>query len=161
MSEKKRKHHYKYCLQAPAGFLRLQPTCKLPLGGPGGVLPGPTYSNLLHRRQVGVGMTRQPPRAPAGATCAIPFFDPLEAEFEKVVFTKVVALAMFYLVVFEKIKKLIFKLSTAIFGQLEHGTNRLEPGHFSRSNSRGLFFDFEFFSIDFRCSKGVKTIAEI
>ena len=68
---------------------------------------------------------------------------------KKVVFTKVVALVMFYLIVFENLKKLISKLSTAIFGQcehgtirFEHGTIRLEPGHFSRSNFRGLFFDF-------------------
>ena len=46
------------------------------------------------------------PRNPAGATCDFPLFDLLEAEFEKVVFTKVVALATFYL---------IFKHSTAIF----------------------------------------------
>ena len=39
----------------------------------------------------------------AGATCAIPFFDPLEAEFEKIV-----ALAMLYLVVFENLKKVNF-----------------------------------------------------
>ena len=49
-----------------------------------------------------------PPRAPAGATCAIPFFDPLEAEFEKIVLTKIVALAMLYLVVFENSKKVNF-----------------------------------------------------
>ena len=41
-------------------------------------------------------------------TCDFPFFDPLEAEFEKVVFTKVVALAMLYLVVFENLKKVNF-----------------------------------------------------
>ena len=70
------------------------------------------------------------------------FFDPLEAEFEKVVFTKVVALAMLYLVVLKIRKKLIFKRSTAIFSRLELGTNRLEPGHFSRQNFRGLFFNF-------------------
>ena len=64
---------------------------------------------------------------------------------KKMFFTKIVALAMLYLVVFENSKKLIFKLSTAIFGRLEHGTIRLEPGHFSRSNFRGLFFDFCFF----------------
>ena len=33
---------------------------------------------------------------------------------KKVVFTKVVALVMFYLIVFENLKKLISKLSTAI-----------------------------------------------
>ena len=49
-----------------------------------------------------------PPRAPAGATCDFPFFDPLEAEFEKVVFTKVVALAMLYLINFENLKKVDF-----------------------------------------------------
>ena len=59
-------------------------------------------------------------RNPAGATCDFPFFDPLEAEYEKVVCTKNVA--MLYLVVFEIRKKLIFKLSTAIFAWLEHGT---------------------------------------
>ena len=44
----------------------------------------------------------------AGATCAIPFFDPLEAEFEKIVLTKIVALAMLYLVLFENLKKVNF-----------------------------------------------------
>ena len=48
------------------------------------------------------------PRAPAGAMCNCPFFDSLEAEFEKVVFTKVIALAMLYLVVFEISKKVNF-----------------------------------------------------
>ena len=42
------------------------------------------------------------------ATCAIPFFDPIEAEFEKIVFIKIVALAMLYLVVFENLKKVNF-----------------------------------------------------
>ena len=41
------------------------------------------------------------PRNPAGATCNFPFFDSLEAEFEKFVTTKVVDLAMIYLVNFE------------------------------------------------------------
>ena len=54
---------------------------------------------------------------------------------------------MLYLIILENLKELIFKLSTAIFGQLEHG-------HFSRLNLIGLFFDFEFFSMNFRCSKG-------
>ena len=36
----------------------------------------------------------EPPRNPTGATCDFPFFDPLEAEFENVVFTKNVGLAM-------------------------------------------------------------------
>ena len=49
-----------------------------------------------------------PPRNPARAKGNFPFFDPLEAEFEKVVFTKNVALAMFYLVVFENSKKVNF-----------------------------------------------------
>ena len=66
-------------------------------------------------------------------------------EFEKVVFTKVLALAMFYLVLFENWKKLIFKLSMGIFGQSEHRTNWLDPGHFLRSNFRGLFFLFFIF----------------
>ena len=94
----------------------------------------------------------EPLRDPAGATCTIPFFDPLEAGFEKIVFTKIVALAMLYLAVFENTKKLIFKLSTANFSRLERGTIRLEPGQFSRSNFRGLFFDLEFFSMNLRCS---------
>ena len=42
------------------------------------------------------------------AMCAIPFFDPIEAEFEKIVFIKIVALAMLYLVVFENSKKVNF-----------------------------------------------------
>ena len=49
---------------------------------------------------------------------------------------------------FENPKKVNFKLFTAIFGRLEHGTIWLEPGHFSRSNFRGLFFDFELFFIE-------------
>ena len=68
---------------------------------------------------------------------------------------------MLYYVVFENQKKLIYKLSTAIFAWLEHGTIRLEPEHFSRSNFRGLFFYFEFFSIDLICSKRVKTNSKI
>ena len=59
-------------------------------------------SNLLHRAP------SEPPRNPAGVTCTIPFFDPLEAEFEKIIFTKIVALAMLYLVVFENLKKVNF-----------------------------------------------------
>ena len=62
-------------------------------------------SNLLHHR---VGWTWQnPPRPignppqPARSNVRLPIFQPLEAEFEKVVFSKVVALAMFYLVTFE------------------------------------------------------------
>ena len=107
---KKRKHHQKYFLRAPAGFLRLQPTCQLLLGSGGvltgreGVPPGPIAPTSFIEEQVGPGRT---PRAPLEtprnleATCDFLFFDPLEAEFEKVVFTKVVALAMFYLVLFE------------------------------------------------------------
>ena len=38
---------------------------------------------------------------PNGSMCAIPFFDPLEAEFENIVFTKIVALAMVYHAVFK------------------------------------------------------------
>ena len=45
--------------------------------------------------------TRTPTGIPTRSMWAIPFFNPLEAEFEKVVFTKNVALAMLYLVVFE------------------------------------------------------------
>ena len=56
---------------------------------------------------------------------------------------------------------LIFKLFMAIFDRLEHGTIRLEPGQFSRSNSRGLFFHFEFFTMDSRCFKSVKTNGEV
>ena len=60
---------------------------------------GANRSNLL------IGWSRldlaEPPCTPAGATCNLPFFYPLEAEFEKVVFTKVVALVMLYLVLFE------------------------------------------------------------
>ena len=42
------------------------------------------------RRDLAIGVT-------VGAMCTIPFFDPLEAEFEKIVFKKNVALAMVYL----------------------------------------------------------------
>ena len=52
--------------------------------------------------------TVEPPRAPEGVMCNFPFFDPLVAEFEKVVFTKVTALAMLYFVVFENLKKVNF-----------------------------------------------------
>ena len=48
---------------------------------------------------------------PAEATCDFPFWDPLEAELEKVVFTKNVALAMLYLVLFENLKNNIQGLS--------------------------------------------------
>ena len=51
------------------------------------------------------GALSEPPCDPAGATCDFPFFNPLEAEFEKVVFTKVTALAMLYLIDFENLKK--------------------------------------------------------
>ena len=67
---------------------------------------------------------------------------------------------MLYLVVFRISKKVNFKLSTAIFGRLEHGTIQLGPGHFSRSHFRGLFLDLDFFSMDYRCSKGLKTMVE-
>ena len=40
-----------------------------------------------------------------GSMCAILFFDPLEAEYEKVVSTKIVALAMFYHTLFENSEK--------------------------------------------------------
>ena len=41
---------------------------------------------------------------PNVSMCAIPFFDPLEAEFENVAFTKSVALAMVYHAGFENLK---------------------------------------------------------
>ena len=65
-------------------------------GGPTGLIAPTSY--IVDRLEC-VGPARTP-RNPAGATCDFPFFDPLEAEFEKVVFTKNVALAMLYHVVF-------------------------------------------------------------
>ena len=60
-------------------------------------------------RAPAVGPTGTPPPATiAEATCYFPFFDPLEAECEKVVFTKNVALAMLYYVVSEKFIKVQF-----------------------------------------------------
>ena len=73
--------------------------------------------------------------------CNFPFFEPLEAEFEKVDFTKDVALAMLYHIIL-KIRK---KFSTAIYARLEHGMIRLEPRQFFMSNFRGSFFNFDFF----------------
>ena len=49
--------------------------------------------------------TLQPSRNPAGAMCDFLFFNPLETEFENVVLTKNVALAMLYQVNLEKLKK--------------------------------------------------------
>ena len=48
------------------------------------------------------------PRNPEGATCDFLLFYPLEAEFEKVVLIKNVALAMLFHVFFEKLKKVNF-----------------------------------------------------
>ena len=55
---------------------------------------------------------------------------------------------------------MIFKLSMAIFGRLEHGTIQLEPDNFGDRILEG-FFQFQFFFMNFRCSKGVKTNGEI
>ena len=60
--------------------------------------PPPPHPALLQR-----------PRNPAGAIWDFQFFVPLEADFEKVVFKKVIALAMLYLVVFENSKKVNFQ----------------------------------------------------
>ena len=62
----------------------------------GGVLMGPIAptSYIVNRSEkVGPGRNpapskNPPPRNPAGATCNFPFFNHLETEFEKVVFTK-------------------------------------------------------------------------
>ena len=62
-------------------------------------------------------------------------FDPLEAEFEKVVFTKVIALAMLYLIVFKKSKKIDF---LAFYG------NFLSVGARNESVGARTFFDIEF-----------------
>ena len=79
-------------------------------GGPPGPI-APTSYIVDRLERVGTARTPMPlgtPRNPAGATCDFPFFNPLEAEFEKVVFTKVVALAMLYLINFENLKKVDF-----------------------------------------------------
>ena len=78
--------------------------------------------------------------------------DPSEVEFEKVVFTKNVALAMPYHAIFEKLKKNFLSFLRRF--SLGWSTER-----FGRSpeNLKGLSFGFDFFSTNFRCSKGVKT----
>ena len=74
--------------------------------------------------------------------CAFPISDPLEAKFWKVVFTKIVALALFYLIFFENSKKSNIKISTPIFVK-RHLGRRAEQ--FWRLVFIGIFFDFEFF----------------
>ena len=72
--------------------------------------------------------------------------DPLEAEYEKVVLAKSVALAMLYHTVFENSKKLNVKHSTAIFVKRDLS---IRADKFSRSIFGGLFFNFKFFFDEF------------
>ena len=53
--------------------------------------------------------TLKPSCNPAGAMCDFLFFNPLETEFENVVLTKNVALAMFYHTVFENSEKVEYQ----------------------------------------------------
>ena len=90
------------------------------------------------------------------AMCAIPFFDPIEAEFEKIVFIKIVALAILYLVVFENSKKSSF-LSFLWKISVGWSTERIgwSPDIFRDQILEVYFSILIFFSMDFRCSWGV------
>ena len=104
---------------------------------------------------------RPSPHNPAGATCDFPFFNPVEGEFEKVVFSKNVALAIFYHLVFEKNKKVNFSAFYGGFRSVAAHNDLVGAHNFRGRIFNVYFFYFEFFSMDFRYSKVVKTNGEI
>ena len=80
----------------------------LPLGVPVGVPHASVISiHYIVDGYMNTEASRTPTGTPNGSMCAVPFFDPLEAEFEKVVLTKCVTFAMVYHAVFENLKKSI------------------------------------------------------